>query len=210
MSSIEYRILLHKVSQCISWLDDGETLLTVSLCEGLIAADSVDNIGNAATFFAELERQNNLGIDHLSVLKELFRGIQRWTLIDEVEKFEVKRKNYNILLEKVILKLSEYDVRRLIEICGQHLATDREGHINDVRALLKELESTNRLGANYLDLLKGILTETQEEDLLKDVEEFERKRKDEDIADRQRMEAEMRREGKFGMAILKPPTIDHR
>ncbi|XP_078359454.1 uncharacterized protein LOC144643930 isoform X2 [Oculina patagonica] len=207
MSSIEYRILLHKISHCISWLDGGETLLSVSLFEGLIAADSVNNIENAASLFAEMEKQNNLGIDHLSVLKELFRGVQKWTLIDEIEKFEVKRKNYNRLLKKVIHKLGEYDLSNLIEICGRHLAADRKDDINNVCALLKELENTKRLGANYLDVLKEILTEKREEHLLKEVEDFERKRKDEDIADRQRMESETRREARAAAVYAVPRAV---
>ncbi len=204
MSFIEYRALLfRKVSQGINWLNDGETLL--SLCEGLIATESENNIQNASSLFKELEKQNNLGIDDLDVLKDLLRGIEKWTLIDNVEKFEEKRKNYVSLRGNITVKLSEYDVRRLIETCGQHLghlAADRKGHINDVHALFKELESKNRLGANRLGILKKILKETGEEDLLKEVESFERKMKDEEIADRERMESEMRREGESGPTIL--------
>ena len=196
MSSIEYRILLHRVSQCISWLNEGETLLSVSLGEGLIAAGSENNIQDVDSLFKELERQNNLGIDELDVLKELLRGIRKWTLIDEVENFQVRRENYVSLIEKIVLKLGEYDVGRLMEICRQHLALDMEGRINDVRTLFKELESKNRLGANCLKILKKILKGTEEEELLKEVEDFERKRKDQETTDRQRMESAERREGK--------------
>ena len=199
MSLIEYSALLHrKVNQGINWLNDGETLLLICEGRGLIAEGSENNIYDASSLFKELEKQNNLGIDHLDVLKALLRVMQKWTLIDEVEKFQVRRENYVSLLEKIILKLREHDLRRLIEICGQHLAADREGHISDVSALFKELESKNRLGADCLRILKKILKETGEEDLLKEVEDFERKIKDEDIADRQRTEAEERREGKSG------------
>ncbi len=208
MSSIEYRALRCKVSHGINWSNESETLL--SLCEGLIAADSVNNIENAASLVAELERQNNLGIDHLDVLKALLRGIHKWTLIDEIEKFQVRRETYVNLLEKIVLKLSEYDVRRLIEVCGQHLAADREGHINDVHTLFKELESKNRLGADCLRILKKILKETGEEDLLKEVEDFEMKKRDEEIADRQRMESEMKREGESGLTILEASLIERR
>ena len=195
MSSIEYRILLHRVSHCISWLNEGETLLSVSLGDGLIAAGSENNIQDVNSLFKELERQNNIGIDHLDVLKALLKGIRKWPLIDEVENFQVRRESYVLLLEKIVLKLGEYDVGRLIEICEQHLALDTEGRINDVRTLFKELESKNRLGADCLRILKKILKETEEEDLLKELEDFERKRKDEETTDRQRMESAERREG---------------
>lgn len=193
MSSIEYRGLLCKVGKGIDWLNDAETLL--SLCEGLIATSSENNIQNVASLFKELEKQDNLGIDHLDVLKAILRHIEKWSLIDEVEKFQARRENYVSLIEKIVLKLGEYDVRRLVEICGQHLALDTEGHINDVRTLFNELESKNRLGADCLRTLKKILKETEEEDLLKDVEDFERKRKDEETTDRQKMESDRKRDG---------------
>lgn len=206
MSSIEYSALLHRtVSQGINWATDGETLLL--LCERLIAAGSENSIQNAASLFKELEKENNLGIDHLDILKEILRGMQKWSLIDEVEKFQVRRQNYVSLQEKIISKLDEYDVRRLIEICGrQHLAADREGDINDAGTLFKELENENRSGAHCLRIFKKILKETGEEDLLKEVETFERKKKKEDLADRQRVESEMRR----GESGLLPSKIDNR
>ncbi len=208
MSSIEYRALRCKVSQGINWPNENETLL--SLCEGLIAADSENNIQNAASLFKELEKQNNLGIDDLDLLKALLRAIEKWALIDEVEKFEDKRKNYVSLREKIIVKLSECDVRRLIEICGQHLAAEREGHINDVRALFEDLERKNRIGADRLRILKKILKETGEEDLLKEVEDFEREKKNDEIADRQRMESEIRRKGESDLTILEASSIERR
>lgn len=194
MSAIEYRALRCEVSQGIDWQIEGETLL--SLCEGLIAEANQNNIENAASLLKELEKQNNLGIDHLEVLKELLRGIKKWALIDTVEKFKIKRENYNSLLEKVIRKLDELnDVKRLKAVCGPHLAEDRVCRIDSVRALFKELEIKNRLGAGCLGILKKILTETGEDDLLNEVEDFEKERKDEDTRDRQRMEADKRNQG---------------
>lgn len=199
MSSIEYRVLLNcKLSQGIDWLTEGTTLLSLCEAEGLIAADSVNNIENVPSLFTELEQQNNLGIDNLDTLKELLRGIEKWALIDAVDKFEIKRENYISLLEKVILKLEELnDPNRLVAICRPYLAEDTFNRINSVRALFKELQSNNRLGANRLKILKQILTETGKEDLKKEVENFEQKRKDEDRRDRQRMESEERNQGEL-------------
>ena len=195
MSFIEYRALLRKVNQGFDWPNESETLL--SLCDGLIAEASADNIVNAASLLKELEKQDLLGIDHLDILKALLRGMEKWTLIDVLKKFEIKRENYNSLLEKVILKLDELnDLTRLIKICRSILLTeDGISRIDNVRALFKQLESKKRLGADCLRILKKILIETEEEDLLNEVNEFEKKREDEDTRDRQRMESEERNEG---------------
>ena len=194
MSFIEYRALLRKVNQGFDWPNEGETLL--SLCDGLISEASADNVVNAASLLKELEKQDLLGIDHLDILKALLRGMEKWTLIDVIKKFEIKRENYNSLLEKVILKLDELnDLTRLIKICKSILTEDGISRIDNVRALFKQLESKKRLGADCLRILKKILIETEQEDLLNEVNEFEKKREDEDTRDRQRMESEERNEG---------------
>ena len=153
MSKIEYRTLHSKVSQGIDWQTEGETLL--SLCGDLIAEGSENNIGNVAALLKELEIQSNLGIDHLEHLKELLRRVKKWALVDEIESFETKRKNYHCMLEKVIHKLDELnDLERLINFCTPHLAEDREGEIESIRVLFEKLESKNRLGPACLGILK--------------------------------------------------------
>jgi len=200
MSIIEYRVLRANVCKGINWAEEGETIL--SLCEGLITEGSENNIQNVASLFKELERQNNVGIDRLNLLKSVLKGMRKWPLVDEVEKFEEKRKAYTNLLEKIIVKLSGCDLQRLLGICRPHyLAADLEGNINDVRTLFKELEVKNSLGADYVGVLKTILNETRNEDLLKEVEEFERKRKDEENADRERVETETKRQGESSESV---------
>ena len=194
MSEIEYRTLRFEVSQGIDWQTEGEKLL--SLCEGFIAEGSENNVRNAATLLKELEIKNKLGIDHLEVLKELMNGIGKWALIDQIEILEIKRKNYISMLEKIILKFDELnDLERLINICTPYLTEDRVGGIESIRILFEKLESNNRLGPACLGILKEILKETGEDELLWEVEEFEKKRKDENIRDRQRKEAEERSQG---------------
>ena len=194
MSEIEYRTLRFEVSQGIDWQTEGEKLL--SLCEGFIAEGSENNVRNAVTLLKELEIKNKLGIDHLEVLKELMNGIGKWALIDQIEIFEIKRKNYISMLEKIILKFDELnDLERLINICTPYLTEDRVGGIESIRILFEKLESNNRLGPACLGILKEILKETGEDELLWEVEEFEKKRKDENIRDRQRKEAEERSQG---------------
>ena len=127
--------------------------------------------------------------------------MDKWPLVDEVEKFEKKRIAYINLRENIIVKLGESDLQRLLEICRPHLPADLGSNINDVRTLFKELEKKNRLGADHVGVLKRILNETRNEDLLKEVEEFERNRKDEDNADRERVETETKRQGETSESV---------
>ena len=203
MSEIEYRALCIKGSHGIDWQTEGETLL--SLCKGRLIAEGSENlIGNAADLLEQLEGQNKLGIDHLAVLKELLRAIEKWALVDNIDIFEINRKNYLSMLEKVILKLDELnDLERLIRICTPYLeeGTCRVGGIESIRVLFKKLESNYRLGPANLGTLREILKKTEEDELLREVEEFEKKRKDENIRDRERKEAEERHQGKSSSLI---------
>ena len=196
MSEIEYRALCIKVSHGIDWQTEGETLL--SLCKGRLIAEGSENlIGNAADLLEQLEGQNKLGIDHLEVLKELVGAIEKWALVDKIEIFEINRKNYLSMLEKVILKLDELnDLERLIRICTPYLEEGRVGGIESIRVLFEKLESNYRLGPANLGILREILKKTGEDELLREVEEFEKKRKEENSRDRERKEAEERRQGK--------------
>ena len=196
MSEIEYRALCIKVRRGIDWQTEGETLL--SLCKGRLIAEGSENlIGNAADLLEQLEGQNKLGIDHLEVLKELLGAIEKWALVDKIDIFEINRKNYLSMLEKVILKLDELnDLERLIRICTPYLEEGRAGGIESIRVLFEKLESNYRLGPANLGILREILKETGEDELLREVEEFEKKRKDENSRDRKRKEAEERRQGK--------------
>ena len=196
MSEIEYRALCIRVSRGIDWQTEGETLL--SLCKGRLIAEGSENlIGNAADLLEQLEGQNKLGIDHLEVLKELLGAIEKWALVDNIDIFEINRKNYLSMLEKVILKLDELNcLEQLIRICTPYLEEGRVGGIESIRVLFKKLESNDRLGPANLGILKEFLKEMREDELLREVEEFEKKRKDENIRDRQRKEAEEQRRGK--------------
>ena len=196
MSEIEYRALCIRVSRGIDWQTEGETLL--SLCKGRLIAEGSENlIGNAADLLEQLEGQNKLGIDHLEVLKELLRAIEKWALVDKIDIFEINRENYLSMLKKVILKLDELNcLEQLIRICTPYLEEGRVGGIESIRVLFEKLESNYRLGPANLGILREILKKTGEDELLREVEEFEKKRKDENSRDRKRKEAEERRQGK--------------
>ena len=112
-------------------------------------------------------------------MKELLNGVEEWSLLEKVEKFESKRKEYHDLLEQIIGALDELnELVRLIAICRGKIPED-SGQIDDVRSLFKELESQNNLGIYRLDVLKVILTEMKKDDLFKEVERFEERRKQE-------------------------------
>ena len=183
MSSIEYNSLLFEVSERLNQRYASEQLLF--MCRGYLASGTEDNIKTVLSLFKELENQNRLEIDRLEVLKEILKVIKEWSLIEKVEKFEIKRKEYNCLRERVSLGLDELnDLERLVLICRGKISEESEGNIHDVRTLLKELERQNYLGVGCLDFLKEILTETEKEDLLKEVQDFEKRRHEEDEFER--------------------------
>ena len=162
----------------------------------MIAEGSENLIGNAADLLEQLEGQSKLGIDHLEVLKELLDGMKKCALVDKIEIFEIKRKNYLCMSEKVIRKLDELNcLERLIRICTPYLEEGIVDRIENIRFLFKKLESNCRLGPANLGILKEILKEMREDELLREVKEFEKQRKDEKIRDRRSKEAEERRQG---------------
>ena len=175
MSVIEYNNLLFKVSQRLNELNVGRQLLV--MCRGKVAPRSEENLQDVFSLFVELEEKEFLGPDRLDVLKDLLEGLEEWSLLENVEKFETKRKEYDGLLEQIIQALDELnDVERLVSICKGKISEEMQGNIRDVRSLFKELKNNNCLGINRLDILKEILMQTDKKDLLKKVEEFKERR----------------------------------
>jgi len=113
-------------------------------------------------------------------MKELLNDVEEWSLLEKVEEFESKRKEYHDLLEQIIRALDELnELERLVAMCRGKISEESESHIHDVRSLFKELENQNNLGIYHLDILKVILTEMENSELLKEVEKFEERRKQE-------------------------------
>ena len=174
MPEMEYNNLLYQISERLDELKVGKQLLF--LCRGKVTARSGENF-QASSLFEELEQKGFLSPDHLVLLKGMLKGVNEWALFDEVEKFETKRKEYNNLLEQIVRVLDELnDLERLVSICGEKISEERQGNVQDVRSLFKELETNDWLGIDCLDTLKEILTLTEKSDLLKEVEEFEQRR----------------------------------
>ena len=176
MSATEYNNLLYAICRKLDELNALDQLL--SMCRGKLAAGSEGNIRNTRSLCDKLEENNKLGIDRLQLMKRLLKGVEDWVLLEKVEKFECKRKEYKALLEKVISSLDALnDLERLIAICRGSV---REGNIEDVRSLFRELEDQENLEIDYLDVVKNILAETESNELLKELEEFEERRNRED------------------------------
>ena len=176
MSATEYNNLLYAICRKLDELNALDQLL--SMCRGKLAPGSEGNIRNTRSLCDKLEENNKLGIDRLQLMKRLLRGVEDWVLLEKVEKFECKRKEYKALLEKVISSLDAHnDLERLIAICRGSV---REGNIEDVRSLFRELEDQENLEIDYLDVVKNILAETESNELLKELEEFEERRNLED------------------------------
>ena len=173
MSEYEYNNLLCKISKRLDKIHVGEQLLVI--CRGKLPARNEENIPTFS-LFKELEEKGFLSPNRLNVLKAMLTGVEEWALLEEAEKFEAKRKEYNDLLERVIQFLNGLnDLERLLSICGPKITEARQSSILNVRSLFKELESNDWLGIDCLDTLKEILNQTNENNLLKEVEEFEQR-----------------------------------
>ncbi|CAH3157800.1 unnamed protein product [Pocillopora meandrina] len=205
MSVVEYLRLLDQCSKEIVWQSESEWL---KLIYGRFIPDgSVDDITDVITLLNKLEEKNLLGIDRLKVLKELLKGIRKWDLLRILERFEMKRKEYRQLLEQISHALEESnELQRLILICRRKnlVAHQREEHIKNVDALFAELEQQHELGIEDLGILKTIATEMEKPDLCRLVEEFEKKRKQEEDAERERIKWEdnKRRAGAGAALVL--------
>ena len=124
--------------------------------------------------FVELEQNGFLGADKLNILKDLLKGLEEWSLFGNVKSFESKRKEYNSLLERIIHVLDELDcLEQLVAICSDRIPEEKHSSIQDVRSLFQELENNDSLGIDHLEVLKEILTRQEKTDLLREVEEFE-------------------------------------
>ena len=183
MSAIEYNDLLFKVSQRLNELNVGRRLLV--MCRGKLAPRSEEHLPDVLQLLLELEEKEYLGPDRLGVLKDVLGGLEEWPLLENVEKFETKIKEYHGLLEQIIQALDELnDVEQLVSFCKGKISEERQGNIRDVRSLFQELKNNSCLEINRLDILKEILRQTDKRDLLEKVKEFEERRNREHKSER--------------------------
>ena len=176
MSAIEYNNLLFKTIQRLNESNVGEQLRF--MCRDMVAQRDEQSIKE---LFQELELNGFLSLDKLEVLKDLLKGLKEWSLFRNVISFERKRKEYNSLLERIIHVLDDLDcLEQLVAICRDWIPEEKNGSIQDVKSFLKVLEDKDSLRIDRLELLKKILIQKQQTDLLRDVEEFEERLNQED------------------------------
>ena len=191
MSVVEYRVLLYQFSEEIDWQTQRRKLIFI--LRAYLPDGSEGGITDIDSLLTMQEEKNILGIDRLNVMKELLKEIEKWDLLRRIERFEIKRKDYKQLLEKISDALDESnELQRLISICrGKNLiARESEEDIVDVNALFTVLEQQNNLGIEDLTLLKTLAKEVEKPDVSILLEEFEKKRKQEEDAERKKRERE--------------------
>ena len=184
MSLIEYRNLLYEVSEKIAWITERRRLLFIYKI--FLPNGCEDNIQDVLSLLIKLEEEDKLGIDNLDVLKDLIERMRKWNLHHIAEKFENKRKDYKHLLNHCGRVLGECgQLERLLSVCEGKISHDRQAHITDVFKLFTELEKQNNLEITRLEILKTMAARLEKPNLLKQVEEFETRREQEENAERE-------------------------
>ena len=186
MSYEEYSYLISEVSRKLDGLNRHEQLLF--MYRKYVASGT--DIPDALSLLTKLEERNHLEIDRLGVLKEIIncfeKDLEEDVLFQRVEKFEIKRKEYNDLLEQISRALDECNhLQQLIDICRRKTSVEC-ANLHNVRALFKELENQTYFGFGHLDFLKEILAESDRQDLLAKVEDFEQQRKKKEVFERRK------------------------
>ena len=185
MSYVEYNQLLFEISQRLDLLNQHGQLLF--MCRGCVASRPED-IPDALSLFRELEDRNKLAIDRVELWKELLKAVGEWPLFDKVRKFEEKRKEYQELLEQISRALDESNqLQQLIAVCTERVTLeDNERNSQTARILFEKLEGRELFEFGRLKFLKEILSRIQRRDLVKEVQDFETRRIDEDEFERRK------------------------
>ena len=185
MSYVEYNQLLFEISQRLDLLNQHGQLLF--MCRGCVASRPED-IPDALSLFRELEDRNKLAIDRVELWKELLKAVGEWPLFDKVRKFEEKRKEYQELLEQISRALDESNqLQQLIAVCTERVTLEEnERNSQTARILFEKLEGREIFEFGRLKFLKEILSRIQRRDLVKEVQDFETRRIDEDEFERRK------------------------
>ena len=184
MSDVSYRNLLYKIGQQLSKHDHQQLLHMCGL------ANQADNIPDAQSLLQRLqdEPDRQLEIDQLGTLEEVLVNLKERSLLDELKAFEKKRKEYTNLLAKVsdaLVSDERIQLEQLKTICHEEeTSLELDESISGIRALFKELGRRKKLGFRRLDLLKTILRRIEREDLVGEIEEYEERRNENDVAER--------------------------
>ena len=188
MSNVEFLRILHQCDKEIDWQTESGWLLDIY--EHCIPNDSEKAFTSVITLLRKLKDKGVIGIDHLVVLIDIVKRTKsssKWNLLRILREFENKRKDYKELLKQIGRALQESnELQRSISTCVENNVIPRKTgkQIKDFDALFKMLEDRHILGKEDLTILKTIATEVEKPDLCRLVEEFEKKRKQEEDAER--------------------------
>ena len=183
MSRVEYSHLLLEISQRLDELN--KATLVYLTCEGRMES-SAQVIPGTLFLFQKLQDQKRLAIDQVGLLKDFVKQVGEWSLLRKVEKFEEKRKEYKELLEQTSRALDESNqLQQLIVVCTERATLeDNERNSQTARILFEKLEGRELFEFGRLEFLKEILSRIQRQDLVKEIQDFEKRRIDEDEFER--------------------------
>ena len=88
----DYKQFLEKISCALDESNELQRLILICKRQNLIAHDREEHIGNVNALFTELEKQNNLGIGNLNILRNLATEVEKPELCRLVDDFNEKRK----------------------------------------------------------------------------------------------------------------------
>ena len=183
MSDVAYRGLLFEIGEKLEQHDHPKLLAVCGL------KDEADNLPDAHSLLERLKGKSQLGIDQLGYLEEVLATLEKLSLLEKLKEFEKKRKEYTNLLAKVHGALDSDErihLEQLKDICKREKSMELDESISNVQKLFKELEKHGSLGFRRFDFLKEILTEIKKEDLVRDIEEYEKRRNKNDAGERRK------------------------
>ena len=174
MSKAEYNSLLLRISER---LDDINALNRILfICREKLAGE---DIHDSLSMLIKLEQKGFLGVDELQEVKDILKAVEEWGLREEIIKFESMRGEYKELIERVIGVLEDLnDLERLMSTVYRvrRIPEERKNDIHDLRSLFQVLEDMNFLGIDRLGILREILTELKNHELLTELAEFQKRR----------------------------------
>ena len=183
MSRVEYNHLLLEISQRLDELN--KATLVYLICEGRMES-SAQVIPGTLFLFQKLQDQKRLAIDQVGLLKDFVKQVNERSLLRKVEKFEERRKEYKELLEQTSRALDESNqLQKLIVVCTERVTLEEnERNSQTARILFEKLEGRELFGFDRLEFLKEILSRIQRQDLVKEIQDFEKRRTNEDDYER--------------------------
>ncbi|XP_067039718.1 uncharacterized protein [Acropora muricata] len=187
MSKAEYKSLLFRISKRLDEINALEHILFI--CEEKLGHQTGQDIHNTLSLLRKLEESGSLGVDYLQLVKDILKAVEEWDLHEKVVKFERTRREYKELVARVVSVLEELnDLERLMSIVARvrRIPEERRNDVHDVRSLVQVLEEKNFLGIDCLEILREILTELNDYELLSELTEFQKRRIEDETQERRK------------------------